>query len=163
MFAFLLNLALGVRLGFYKISDILEKETLWKKYDPIYLAKNMDSRFRGPVFLSANQSDHYGFPEGTHFLLENLKERRFPVEFHLRPGDHCTDLAVPDLANFLASPTSVMGSAVPGTKGTLNLAAACLAASLLPMTSMAWGGGPMKVSPAFSTSWANSSFSDRNP
>lgn len=37
------------------------------------------------------------------------------------------------------------------------------AATLSPRSRMAPGGGPIQVSPASSTAWANSAFSDRNP
>jgi len=66
-------------------------------------------------------------------------------------------------ATFFASFTSVIGSEVPGTSGTSNFATAALAASLLPINSMAFAEGPMKISPALSHASAKSSFSDKNP
>ena len=58
---------------------------------------------------------------------------------------------------FFAFGMSVIGSAVPGTSGTLNLAAAFFAESLLPIIRIASGGGPTNRRPAFITSDAKAS------
>ena len=68
-----------------------------------------------------------------------------------------------DSAVFFASAMSVIASSVPGTKGVLYFDTASLAASLLPMTSMASADGPIKVMPASSTWFANSAFSLKKP
>ena len=52
---------------------------------------------------------------------------------------------------------------VPGTSGAPARWAMWRAATLSPRSRMACGGGPIQVSPASSTAWANSAFSDRNP
>ncbi len=54
-------------------------------------------------------------------------------------------------------------SAVPGTTGTPARIAASRAAVLLPISAIASGVGPMKVSPASRTAAAKSSFSARKP
>lgn len=57
------------------------------------------------------------------------------------------------------------GSAVsgPGTQGTPAAIIARFAAILSPMIAIDEAGGPMKISPAFSTASANAAFSDRKP
>ena len=62
-------------------------------------------------------------------------------------------------ANFI----SVMALSVPSIIGMLYSFTAAFAASLLPITSIASGEGPMKVIPLSETSRANSAFSDKNP
>ncbi len=55
------------------------------------------------------------------------------------------------------------GSSVPGTTGTPASIAALRAAVLLPISAIASGVGPMKVSPASRQADAKSSFSARKP
>ena len=59
--------------------------------------------------------------------------------------------------------TQVQEPVLPGTNGTSYWLTASFAASLLPIISIASGGGPTKMSPASSTLRAKSAFSDKKP
>jgi hypothetical protein len=50
-----------------------------------------------------------------------------------------------------------------GSIGTPASASSALASSFEPITAIAFGGGPIQVSPASMTAWANSALSARNP
>ncbi len=67
------------------------------------------------------------------------------------------------MAVCLAACTSVMAVSKPGTRGTLYCLAAALAASLLPIRSMASALGPTKVRPAACTARAKPLFSLKKP
>ena len=58
---------------------------------------------------------------------------------------------------------TVSGSVRPGTPGTPAASAARRELILSPMTSMASGGGPMKVTPAAVMARAKSVFSEKKP
>ena len=47
--------------------------------------------------------------------------------------------------------------------GTLALSMMILEVDLMPMSRMAWAGGPTKTTSFFWHSWANSAFSERKP
>ena len=55
------------------------------------------------------------------------------------------------------------GSLVPGTRGAPARSAMCRAVTLSPRSRIDCGDGPIQISPASSTAWANSAFSDRKP
>jgi len=54
-------------------------------------------------------------------------------------------------------------SVVPGTPWTPTFSAASRAEILSPITSIAAGGGPMKVTPRSVIAFAKSLFSEKNP
>ena len=66
-------------------------------------------------------------------------------------------------ATLSASSTVISGAVVPGTMGTPAAFMSSRLAVLLPMASMALGGGPIHTSPAADTARAKSAFSLRNP
>jgi hypothetical protein len=63
----------------------------------------------------------------------------------------------------LAAATSATGSVSPGTIGTPAFCMIWRASVFEPIASIAFGGGPIHVSFAFSTAVANGAFSARNP
>ena len=67
------------------------------------------------------------------------------------------------LATASASLGSLTAPSVPGTSGTPKAFTASLAASLSPITSMAFGEGPTNSTPAFSRAVAKAPFSLRKP
>ncbi len=62
-----------------------------------------------------------------------------------------------------ASPPSGIGSFKPGTTGTPASVALRRARVFSPISSIASGGGPMKVMPALAQARANFAFSERKP
>ena len=67
------------------------------------------------------------------------------------------------LANVTTSSLLSTGSEVPGTKGAFARPAMWRALTLSPRESIASGEGPIQISPASITAWANEAFSARNP
>jgi hypothetical protein len=63
----------------------------------------------------------------------------------------------------ITSSAEVRNSVVPGTPATPALSAALRLDTLSPMTSIASGGGPMKVTPRSVMARAKSVFSEKNP
>ncbi len=63
----------------------------------------------------------------------------------------------------ITSAGSVTGSVRPGTPETPTASAAWREEILSPMTSIASGGGPMKVTPSAATCRAKSAFSEKKP
>ncbi len=59
--------------------------------------------------------------------------------------------------------TSAAGPLIAGSRGAPARRATRRAESLSPSKPIAAGGGPIQVSPASSTAWANAALSDRNP
>ncbi len=66
-------------------------------------------------------------------------------------------------AKAMTSSGPATGSFVPGTSGAPARSAMWRAVTLSPRSRMAWGDGPIQVSPASMTAWAKSAFSLRNP
>ena len=66
-------------------------------------------------------------------------------------------------ANAATSATSDTGVVMPGKSGAPTCRAASRADSLSPSSRITAGAGPIQVSPASSTDWANSALSARNP
>jgi hypothetical protein len=66
-------------------------------------------------------------------------------------------------ANATTAAISEAGAAIPGRSGAPACSAACRAQSLSPSRLITSGGGPIQVSPASSTAWANPALSARNP
>ena len=67
------------------------------------------------------------------------------------------------VAKATISSASTTGSGVPGTRGAFARAAMWRALTLSPRESIASGEGPIQVSPASITAWANEAFSARKP
>ena len=63
----------------------------------------------------------------------------------------------------MAAATSSTGLVSPGTIGTPAFSMIWRASVFEPIASIAFGGGPMKVTLAFSAAFAKGAFSARNP
>ena len=84
-----------------------------------------------------------------------------------RPPPPCTALRASGRPCSLAKRTTSLGSCtgtmVPGAMGAPTSAAMRRASTLSPRMRMVCGLGPIQTSPASSTAWAKSVFSERNP
>jgi len=72
----------------------------WNKYDPIYIAKNMEYSDT-KIYLDAGDNDEGEFYKGCSVLYKNLKVKGFEVENHIFQGHHNLEYIKSNMEKYL--------------------------------------------------------------
>jgi len=74
---------------------------IWKKYDPIHIAKNKDISPDIQVYLDAGDKDEGRFYEGCFVLNKILQEKGIFVQNHTFPGNHNIEYIKTNIEKYL--------------------------------------------------------------
>ncbi|WP_195510321.1 alpha/beta hydrolase [Clostridium tyrobutyricum] len=74
---------------------------LWKKYDPIYIARNDNISSDIDVYLDAGDRDEGGFYEGCLILHKILQEKGVNSQNHIFTGNHSAEYIQSNIEKYL--------------------------------------------------------------